>query len=352
MRRRKPTARALLEDFDAYLARHGCSVTPTARKIIERMERTGEQFDRDPYDDGFLLAILEESPTIRAAVDRLGGDAAKAIDVLREHATKPDIDYADTGWYTSTTDRLLAKLGVADLAVAAAKRRGKRKIGEVDLLEALLRYVDATAPVTDHQMWIDERLVTPYHTLSHILGAYCRELDVRFTVLLADLGVTTRAERLPPETAPPHLRPSLIRFLEDYPDYDRNCFLMMAFGRSPARSRIRTAIRHVLGDLGFAVLRADERRYSDDLLANIETYVHGCAFGVSVHDTDTLNPNVALEVGYLLGIQKPVCLLKEKAVPQLPVDLMGKLYVEFDLMRLRPSLRQSLTLWLEDYRFI
>lgn len=356
MRRRKATAQALLADFDAYLAAHDCSATPTARKIIERMESTGEQFDRDPYDDGFLLAILQESATVRAAVDRLGGDAVRAIELLHEHATRPDIEYAETGWYTEPEGReQFAKLGTVDLAITAAVRRGKRKIGEIDLLEALLRYVDATAPVTDNAGWRDERLQTSYNTLSHIYGAYCRELDVKFRVLLADLGVAAAPVRSPVDEAPLHVRASLIRFLEDHPEYDRNCFLMMALGRSPDRSRVYTAIRRVLGDLRFTVLRADQRRYSDDLLTNVETYIHGCAFGISVHErieSETQNPNVALEIGYLLGIGKPVCLLKERTVPSLPVDLMGRLYVEFDLQRLRPSLRESLTRWLEDYRFI
>ncbi len=38
-------------------------------------------------------------------------------------------------------------------------------------------------------------------------------------------------------------------------------------------------------------------------------------------ETQTYNPNVALEVGYLFAMRKPVCLLKDRTLDTLPQTL-------------------------------
>jgi len=342
----------MLKDLDRYLGSVRCSLTARARRILETLEQIAERYDREPYHDTFLLAVLSESPAICASVNRLGGNVVRAMETVQEAVSESDASYEDSDWYTATRDRELSpKLGVIDLAVAIAKRRGKRHIGELDLFEALLRVTDESG----NPAWVDQRLRTPYNTLAHILGSYVRELDIPFPALLTDLGFAAMPERSVAEAAPRRARASVTRLLEDHPDYDRNCFLMMSFRPSRHLIRIYSAIRSVMTALGFTTLRADQRRYSDDILTNIETYVYGCSFGIAVHErveTEAHNANVALEVGYFLGLQKPVCLLKERTLPRLPSDLAGKLYVDFDLNRLHLSLRGSLAQWLGDYGFL
>ncbi len=72
-----------------------------------------------------------------------------------------------------------------------------------------------------------------------------------------------------------------------------------------------------LASYGITALRADDKDYHEDLFTNIVTYLYGCSFGIAVFErieTDDVNPNVSLEVGYMQGLRKPVCLLKDKTL--------------------------------------
>jgi hypothetical protein len=63
------------------------------------------------------------------------------------------------------------------------------------------------------------------------------------------------------------------------------------------------------------------------------TYLHGCGLGIAIYErveTQTYNPNVPLEVGYLFAMRKPVCLLRDQTLETLPADLVGQLYDHFD----------------------
>jgi len=79
--------------------------------------------------------------------------------------------------------------------------------------------------------------------------------------------------------------------------------------------------------------------------------MHGCDFGLAVFDRiteDDFNPNVSLEVGYMLGMGKDVLLLKDKTLKSLPTDLTGKLYKEFDTTDIESTMPQQIDKWLSD----
>ena len=58
--------------------------------------------------------------------------------------------------------------------------------------------------------------------------------------------------------------------------------------------------------------------------------------------------NVALEVGYMFALGRPVCLLKDRTLKALPTDLVGKLYREFDCYSADQTIPDQLTKWLRD----
>ncbi|MCD4665687.1 MAG: hypothetical protein K8R68_10505, partial [Bacteroidales bacterium] len=108
---------------------------------------------------------------------------------------------------------------------------------------------------------------------------------------------------------------SLQKFFTDYPDFNRNAFIMMKFGDTKAHNSILLSIRSILNKYGINALRADEKEYHEDLFPNVLTYLHGCKFGIAVFERleeEEFNPNVSLEVGYLRALKKPICLLKDK----------------------------------------
>jgi hypothetical protein len=125
----------------------------------------------------------------------------------------------------------------------------------------------------------------------------------------------------------------------------------MRFGSSPPYAALVDAIREALSPHGISAVRADEKEYHQDLSSNVLTYLHGAGFGVSVFErieTEAHNPNVAFEVGYLFALNKPVCLLKDRTVPILPSDLVGKLYRTFDPYDIQGTIPPTLNAWLVE----
>jgi hypothetical protein len=153
------------------------------------------------------------------------------------------------------------------------------------------------------------------------------------------------------DATPPEIAESLESFRSDYPNPRKVAFLMMRFGRTEAHKAIVEGISAALDPLGIAVVRADGKQYHDDLFPNVLTYVWGCGFGVAVFErieTEEFNPNIALEVGYMFALRKPVCLLKDRTLKTLHADLVGKLYRVFEPQDPLSSIPKELSLWVKD----
>lgn len=154
---------------------------------------------------------------------------------------------------------------------------------------------------------------------------------------------------------PPELQISLKKFREDRFPSQKTAFIIMRFAKTDAHDQIAKTIKNVLSNKGLLGLRADDKEYSSDKLTNILTYVHGCDFAIAIFDnidTDYFNPNVSLEVGSILALNKPVCLLKDKPLETIPPDIVGRLYREFDSKNCEETIASELKKWLMDYNYI
>ena len=150
---------------------------------------------------------------------------------------------------------------------------------------------------------------------------------------------------------PTIIQDSLREFKQDHPHERKTAFIMMRFGQTSSHAKIVQAIKDTLEVHGMTALRADDKQYHDDLFPNIQTYLHGCGFGIAVFErieSDDFNPNVSLEVGYMIGIEKPVCLLKDRTLRSLNTDLVGKLYRPFDPLSPLESIQKELGRWLHE----
>jgi hypothetical protein len=151
--------------------------------------------------------------------------------------------------------------------------------------------------------------------------------------------------------APVEITASLANFRKDYPDNSRLAFVMMRFGTTEAHTKILFGIREALQAHNFIALRADDKQYNDDLLLNILTYIYGCRFGIAVFErieADDFNPNISYEVGYMAGIGKPVCFLKDRTLKALHSDLIGRLYQSFDTLNCASTIPPVLLKWMSD----
>lgn len=164
--------------------------------------------------------------------------------------------------------------------------------------------------------------------------------------LLSTSAAVTGAQPHPPEIAI-----SLERLRAKYPDPNKLGFLIMRFAEAKPFRRIVEVIKNTAEKHGLVVVRADENEVHADLWGNVRTLLHGCGFGVAVYErinTNEPNANVGLEVGYLMAMNKPVLLLKDKTVDTLQADLAGKLYRPFDPYDPDTTIPAQLTKWLED----
>jgi hypothetical protein len=154
---------------------------------------------------------------------------------------------------------------------------------------------------------------------------------------------------------PNEIKESLKKFQDDFPEPKKVGFIMMQFGETQEHTDILTATRKTLAENGLHGVRADDREYHDDKYYNILTYLQGCGFGIAVFEMiseKSFNPNVSLEIGYLLGLNKSVCLLKERKLKTLPSDLVGRLYREFSIENCEISISNQITNWLDDRHLI
>lgn len=154
---------------------------------------------------------------------------------------------------------------------------------------------------------------------------------------------------------PADIKESSERFYKDYPEGSRTAFLIMQFTETEVHDKIISTIKNLLKEHNITVLRADDKEYNDDLFANIKTYMHCCEFGISIFERvteDEFNPNVSLEVGYMMGLNKPICLLKDKTLKSLQTDLAGKLYKPINLFKIEETIKLHLNKWLTDKELI
>lgn len=154
---------------------------------------------------------------------------------------------------------------------------------------------------------------------------------------------------------PVEITESLARFRQDFPDPNSLAFVMMQFGSTSAHAGILEGIRSAFEPHGMIALRADDKEYHEDLYFNILTYIYGVRFGIAVFERiqeDNFNPNVSLEVGYMLGLRKSVCFLKDKTLRTLHTDLVGKLYRTFDPLAPSATIPPELFAWMDQKGFI
>ena len=97
--------------------------------------------------------------------------------------------------------------------------------------------------------------------------------------------------------------------------------------------RVNDTIKHALKEVGIQVIRIDELQTEGILAKAITEAINSSDF--IIVDISRQNPNVMYELGYAHGIKKPTILVKSNESQNLPTDLMGYLYIVYDLENLR-----------------
>ena len=136
-----------------------------------------------------------------------------------------------------------------------------------------------------------------------------------------------------------HLTQSVRQCRREHP-YESSVFVMMKFPdglpKDQARlvDRIYEVIAKALGAYSLVARRADKKQYEPDLWNNLCVYMLGCQFGLAVLEdrgANEMNPNVALEYGFMKALNKEVGLLREQSFKHDRADLIGKLVKPFTI---------------------
>ena len=133
------------------------------------------------------------------------------------------------------------------------------------------------------------------------------------------------------------LLPLVEQFRRDHQD-QRTVFVMMRFANVLLLDELYRVIRGELAALGINAVRGDEKTYTAQVWLNAEVYMQGADGGIAVFDNvlvggrppGGINPNVSVEAGYMLGLDKPVLLLRDRNLPEWPSDFAGQEYSRYD----------------------
>lgn len=133
---------------------------------------------------------------------------------------------------------------------------------------------------------------------------------------------------------------------------DSNVFFMTRFRETRFHREISETVRYQLESYGLEFLRADDTNWSaptlwDRVRSCIDASRSGIAVFETMDETD-INPNVSLEVGAMMALDRPCLLLKEKNLGALPSDLCGHLYKEFDSTDITQTIGTRVRDWLQE----
>lgn len=137
--------------------------------------------------------------------------------------------------------------------------------------------------------------------------------------------------------------------------YERSVFIMTKFpeGQDPVDrelERVITAVKDAVTACGFTPRIASERRYHPGLWDNVEAYLFGCQRGIAIVEDKyrrELNPNVAMEWGWMRGMGRDVLYLVERTFTLGRADMAGLLEERFDWDNPEPAITAAVRRWLQ-----
>lgn len=163
--------------------------------------------------------------------------------------------------------------------------------------------------------------------------------------------------------APHEIEKELKAFKEKYKG-KKTAFIMTSF--SEEHKAIAEKIKKILHeDFDIEGLLADVAggENDDDLWNDIQVYLHGCDFGIGIYADDSIvfndkgnqnniriNPNLSQEIGYLLALQKRVCILKHNSLEKIPTDLSNRIYIPINSSE--DSIYRAIGKWLRNKHII
>jgi hypothetical protein len=168
------------------------------------------------------------------------------------------------------------------------------------------------------------------------------------------VGVLREMVNFPPQ----HLRHSqLLPQFHHVAPFEKSVFVMTKFpdANNPAPvnaqlSAVIQAVRNAVNARGYLARLASDNAYHPILWDNVELYLLGCSRGIAIVEDKylpELNPNVAMEWGWMRGIGRNVLYLVEKDFKKQRADWGGLIESQFDWTNPEPDIKAAIDAWLK-----
>lgn len=140
--------------------------------------------------------------------------------------------------------------------------------------------------------------------------------------------------------------------------YAQSVFVMTKFpapgGANPADqqlSKVIQTVRDAVKDVGqgHVARLANDQQFHGILWDNVELYLLGCSRGIAIVEDrylPELNPNVAMEWGWMRGMGRNVLYLVEQGFKKQRADWGGLIEAPFDWDDPEPGIRAAVQAWL------
>jgi hypothetical protein len=138
-------------------------------------------------------------------------------------------------------------------------------------------------------------------------------------------------------------------------DYDKCVFVMTKYpeGHDPIDLELKRVIDSVVSsirDCGYHPMLATDKQYHPILWDNVELYLVGCSKGVAIVEDrykPELNPNVAIEWGWMRGMGKQILFLMEQGFRHNRADWDGFIRDDFIWSDPETSIPPTIQKWLK-----
>jgi len=133
-------------------------------------------------------------------------------------------------------------------------------------------------------------------------------------------------------------------------DLYRNVFVIMRYAPKAPFVEIEKTIKETLQRYGLKAVLAKDVAFHQQLWNHVRFCMEFSRYAIVVFESilnPDFNPNVTLELGYMLAKGRPCLILKEKAMPKLHTDIIGHLYVPFNAHKVKETVRTAVENWLE-----
>lgn len=139
--------------------------------------------------------------------------------------------------------------------------------------------------------------------------------------------------------------------------FDKSVFVMTKFPdpKKPAPidaelEAVIRAVRDAVGSCGYVARVATDLQYHAILWDNVELYLLGCKRGIAIVEDKylpELNPNVAMEWGWMRGMGRNVLYLVEKDFKKQRADWDGLIESKFEWANPGPDIKAGVEAWLK-----